>query len=123
MLDTGVQMMTGRISSRQGLQVSAALGTKQLKKAKKNSPAKKLPVAPGSNRRGTAKGQGDGELLKGPTQAASRTLKPLIYQNVHSVSLIAQSGIQCKGHIQISVCAYNLAKLVGVPEAIHIQQK
>ena len=53
-------MMTGRISSRQGLQVSAALGTKQLKKIKSKSPAKKIPVAPGSNKRGTAKGQGDG---------------------------------------------------------------
>ena len=56
--------MLGRISSRQGLQVTNALGTKQLKKQKpgaKKSPAKKVPVAPGSNRRGTGKGDGDGE--------------------------------------------------------------
>ncbi len=53
-------MMLGKISSRQNLQVTNALGTKQLKKTKK-SPAKKIPVAPGSNRRGTGKGDGDGE--------------------------------------------------------------
>ena len=55
--------MFGRISSRQGLQVTNALGTKQLKKGAKKSPAKKVPVAPGSNKRGTAKGDGDSKLL------------------------------------------------------------
>lgn len=44
-------MFTGKMTTRGQLQVTAALGTKNLKK--------KVPVAPGSNRRGTAKGQGD----------------------------------------------------------------
>lgn len=52
-------MMLGRVSSRQSLQVTNALGTKQLKKAQKKSPAKKVPVAPGSNRKGRAKGDDD----------------------------------------------------------------
>lgn len=59
-------MSFGRAMTRQGLQVSAGLGTKPLKKAaskiSKKSPPK-IPVAPGSNRRGTAKGQGDSTLL------------------------------------------------------------
>jgi light-harvesting complex II chlorophyll a/b binding protein 4 len=44
-------MFTGKMTTRGGLHVCAALGTKNLKK--------KVPVAPGSNRRGVAKGQGD----------------------------------------------------------------
>ena len=45
------------IGGRQSLQVSAALGTKQLKKA---APKKKnIPTPPGANRRGLAKGQED----------------------------------------------------------------
>ena len=50
-------MFTGKMTTRGNLQVTAALGTKNLKKK-----APKVPVAPGSNRRGVAKGQGDGEL-------------------------------------------------------------
>lgn len=37
------------------------MGTKQLKKAQKKSPAKKVPVAPGSNKKGRGKGDGDSE--------------------------------------------------------------
>jgi len=48
-------MFTGKMTTRGGLHVTAALGTKQLRK--------KVPVAPGSNRRGVAKGQGDGAHL------------------------------------------------------------
>lgn len=59
-------MMLGRISSRQSLQVTNALGTKQLKKAQKKSPAKKVPVAPGSNRKGRAKGDDDSKSLAHP---------------------------------------------------------
>ena len=43
------------VGGRQGLQVSAALGTKQLKKV---APKKKnIPLPPGANKRGLAKGQ------------------------------------------------------------------
>lgn len=53
------RMNFGKVTSRQGLQVSAALGTKNLKKAAKKA-VPKVPVAPGANRRGLPKGEGDG---------------------------------------------------------------
>ena len=65
-------MNTGKLSSQQGLRVSAALGTKQLKKAV----PKKLPVAPGSNRKGLVKGQSEGgsvHVLAGAKTALSAT--------------------------------------------------
>lgn len=48
------------IGGRQNLQVSAALGTKQLKKA---APKKKNIPTPGGNKKGLPKGQEDGLWL------------------------------------------------------------
>lgn len=52
-------MMLGRISSRQNLQVTNAVGSKAKGKRSPASPARKVPVAPGSNKKGRARGDGD----------------------------------------------------------------
>lgn len=56
-------MMLGRISSRQNLQVTNAVGSKAKGKRSPASPARKVPVAPGSNKKGRARGDGDSKAL------------------------------------------------------------
>ena len=76
------------VGGRQGLQVSAALGTKQLKKA---APKKKnIPLPPGAGKRGLAKGQQPEDALWLPNTERPAWLTGIFLCHRTSILLVVQ---------------------------------